>query len=269
MNRKTLAMLRQRVSELCKIAGEESSDLPGVCSDLFCGTSGALALSIACASGEVDREHLEAIADLANSHENSQVRELFERFLPEHQRVKRLGPSIDAAALLAMKGDADKGEQLFWETSDVTCRNCHRIGDRGVMVGPDLTDIGLRQKPAEILNSLLDPSAKVDPKFQTHSVLTEDGTVVNGVIVEETSDSIHLVDASGKRHQVSVDDITTRRPSDKSVMPDRLLAGFTAQQAADLMSYLFGPVSADQSTPRESSSGRYGGPRPSGRRTDS
>jgi hypothetical protein len=57
-------------------------------------------------------------------------------------------------------------------------------------------------------------------------------------VVSEDTDSISLVEASGKPIVIHRDDIETIKPMNVSVMPERILAEFTAQQAADMMAFL-------------------------------
>ena len=178
------------------------------------------------------------------------IRDLFERFLPEERRVKRLGNSIDAAQLLAIEGNVDSGRKLFMEASDVNCRQCHQVGGKGIAVGPDLSGVGAKQKPAEILESILRPSAKIDMKYRGTLILTVDGETISGMITKEDDDAVMLVEASGKSKRVLQEDIEVIKPMDISVMPERLFAEFTAQQAADLLAFLAAQkVVVDAETP--------------------
>ncbi len=201
-------------------------------------TCSALQLAIGCCDPTVTEEQRSFVADIASQHADSMVRDLFERFLPEERRVKRLGTSIDAKALLAIRGDVNAGREQYFGSADVSCRQCHRIGDQGVAVGPDLSSIGLQRTPAEILDSILHPSAKIDPKYQGKILLTVDGAVVSGLVISENDHSITVVEASGKARTMPRDEIETVKPLEKSVMPDLMFAEFTSQQAADLLAFL-------------------------------
>lgn len=201
-------------------------------------THDALALALACNESSVDPALRLAIAEVASQQSESVVRDLFERFLPEERRVKRLGSSIDSRALLEVKGDAEAGSVLFFQAADVNCRQCHQIAGQGVAVGPDLSGIGATQQPYEILESMLRPSAKIDAKYRGKLILTVAGKTIAGMVVREETDSITLVETSGKSITVPQDDIELIKPMEISVMPDRLLSEFTAQQAADLLAFL-------------------------------
>ena len=202
-------------------------------------TNDALALAIACCEADVDDTLRMAIADVASRRSDSSVRDLFERFLPEERRVKRLGTTIDAADAVGDRREMwRQGRELFFNASDVNCRQCHQIAGKGIAVGPDLSGIGATQKPAEILESILRPSAKIDAKYRGKLLLTVDGVTVAGMVVREDPESITIVEASGKPTTIPQDEIELIKPMDASVMPERLLSEFTAEQAANLLAFL-------------------------------
>ncbi len=57
---------------------------------------------------------------------NTQVRDLFERFVPDEQKVKRLGSVIRPEQILKLKGNAERGRELFFKSAGLQCVNCHR-----------------------------------------------------------------------------------------------------------------------------------------------
>jgi quinoprotein glucose dehydrogenase len=64
---------------------------------------------------------------------------------------------------------------------------CHRFGDQGERVGPELTGVGGRFARAYIIESILDPSRTIAPSFDTISMVLDSGLVVTGVKVSETN----------------------------------------------------------------------------------
>jgi putative heme-binding domain-containing protein len=118
------------------------------------------------------------------------------------------------------------------------CRNCHRIGEAGTPVGPDLTSIAKQRTRAELLESILDPSRKIDPKFVTYVVETKAGQVHTGLLVERTPDRVTLRAADNKPIDVAAADIEQLVPQQRSLMPDLLFRDLTADQLADLLAYL-------------------------------
>ena len=246
------AKVRQILAQTCPLDEQSVAAIDAVLDS----TNDALALAIACCEPDVNDTLRMAIADVASRRSDSSVRDLFERFLPEQRRVKRLGTIIDPQTLLAINGDAEAGRELFFNASDVNCRQCHQIAGQGIAVGPDLSGIGAAQKPAEILESILRPSAKIDAKYRGKLVLTTDGLTVAGMVVQENPELITIVEASGKPTTILQDEIELIKPMDASVMPERLLSEFTAEQAANLLAFLVAqkqpptpPSNQDAATP--------------------
>lgn len=58
-------------------------------------------------------------------------------------------------------GDAKRGEKIFWEHPVAACKNCHMLKGQGSAVGPALDGIASRKDEAYILESLINPNAKL------------------------------------------------------------------------------------------------------------
>jgi putative heme-binding domain-containing protein len=168
------------------------------------------------------------------------IRDLFERFIPEEQRVQRLGGSIKAADILRLTGDAARGKSLFFDTAGVQCKNCHKIGDQGLALGPDLLQIGKKLDKVKLLESILEPSKTIDPQFVSHLVETTGGELHTGLLVRRTDAEVVLKKADGKEVAIPATEIERSVPQQKSLMPDLLLRDLTPQQAADLLEFLAG-----------------------------
>jgi putative heme-binding domain-containing protein len=182
-------------------------------------------------------ERTELLADAAKLPPGP-VRELFEGYLPADERGgRKLGSNPRPKAILALKGDATRGERLFW-TVGINCGKCHKVGDRGTPVGPDLTTIGKQRSAEDLLQSLLTPSRRVEPKFATYVVETTDGRVIAGTLVKRDEKAVVLREIEGREVVIAVSDVEQLRPSFNSLMPDGQMAGVTAQDAADLLEYL-------------------------------
>jgi putative heme-binding domain-containing protein len=180
----------------------------------------------------------EQIVKAAYAHADVQIRDLFERFVPTEKRVKRLGNAIDVAQLLAVPGEADRGRALFSGNSAAQCKNCHRIGEQGNQVGPELTHIGKKYDRAALLAKIADPSKTIDPKFAAYVVQTSDGKSYLGILVDKTPREVVLRDAQNKQIRIPAGDVEQLLKQSRSLMPDQLLRDMTAQQAADLLTYL-------------------------------
>jgi putative heme-binding domain-containing protein len=166
------------------------------------------------------------------------VRDLFEGYLPvDGHGARKLGSGARPGAILALKGDAGRGEKLFW-SSAVNCGSCHKVGDRGTPVGPDLSAIAKLRPREDLLESILEPSRRVEPKYAAYSAHTADGRSFNGLLVKRDATEVVLRDGQNREVTLATGTVEELRPSRMSLMPDGQLAGLTAQEAADLLAYL-------------------------------
>lgn len=141
------------------------------------------------------------------------------------------------AAPLLDKGDAARGRAVFFEHT-VGCARCHRLEDRGVAVGPDLADAGLRLKPDKIALSILDPNAEVIEGFVQHMVETNDGDRYFGMMRAESGKSLTLYTLEGRKVVIAKGDIAEHRVLATSAMPTNFGKLLTPQDVADLAAYL-------------------------------
>ena len=207
---------------------------------LLASTSGALQLLLAV--DHPKRPLPAAVRDLAvrsgGRHADIQVRDLFERFLPDDQRLLRLGTVIRPQQILDLAGDAGRGRTLFVKSAGVQCRNCHRVGDQGQQLGPDLDGIAKKYQPAALLETILEPSKKIEPKYLAYLVETVQGRVHTGLLVSRSDTEIVLRDPARKTIRIPAGDVELIVPQRKSLMPELLLKDMTAQQVADLLAFL-------------------------------
>ncbi len=203
---------------------------------LLSSPSGALALLHAFDTRRMPDATRKAILAEATMHSDADVRDLFERFVPEEQRAKRLGSVVKPAELLALKGDINRGRKVFLETG--RCVNCHRTDGIGNDIGPDLRQIGKKLDRAKILDSILNPSKNIEPEYVTYLFEMKSGMVYSGLIVSKNKTEIVMKDVQGKIAALAVDDIETLSPQRNSLMPELLFRDMTAQELADLVEYL-------------------------------
>ncbi|MGI9471186.1 MAG: PQQ-dependent sugar dehydrogenase [Rubripirellula sp.] len=184
-----------------------------------------------------DRERLETARERMKS-DPPLTSALFERFLPREERRKRLGDSIDVEAVMASRGDGNRGRERFMNNQSMQCLLCHRVQGSGQSVGPDLDAIGAKRSRRELLESILLPSKLIDPKFGSHQVLTSDGRVLTGLLVMDTNEQVVIRMADGKNHTIEKGDIETRRIQSESLMPSGLAANMTSEELCDLLAFL-------------------------------
>jgi putative heme-binding domain-containing protein len=161
-------------------------------------------------------------------------RDLFDRFLPESQRRKVLGPDFKPATLLAMKGDATRGKTSFAGI----CIACHRANGVGIDFGPDLSHIGTKWNRAAMLEQLIAPSKVIDPQWQLTTLELKTGDNKVGFIAARSDTELTLKMAGGLTEKIANTQITKTTTAPISMMPEGLLQSMTAQEAADLLEYL-------------------------------
>jgi putative heme-binding domain-containing protein len=88
------------------------------------------------------------------------------------------------------------------------------------------------------LESILEPSKTIDPKFAALLVETSDGQVVTGLPLKQDDAGIVLRQVDGKEVTIATKDVETVAPQQKSLMPELLLQDLTAEQVADLLEFM-------------------------------
>jgi putative heme-binding domain-containing protein len=193
------------------------------------------ARALALNSGNAEQTR-QLVATLAKTPANP-LRELFDGYLPPDPQGRKLGSNPRPATILALRGNVQRGEELFFNT-ELKCVTCHKIGDRGTSLGPDLSRIGAERTRAELLDSLLNPSARIDPQYAAFNIRTKDDKTYMGIITRRNDVELVFRDANNREITLDADDVDSVRPSRLSLMPEGLLSGLTAQEAADLLDYL-------------------------------
>jgi len=225
------------LDELTTATGEETSTTPLI-DQLFSSTSGALAVLYAIDENRLPLPVRNQVVEKGTTHVDVIVRDLFERFVPEEKRTKRLGSVIDTMAILEVTGQAVHGKKLFFESATVACRNCHQIRGKGRKLGPDLSGIGKKYSRVEILESIVEPSKKIDPKFAQYIVETTKGLVLSGLLISRDEKQVVLADVEAKQKRIPTSEVEFMAPQRKSLMPELLLRDMSLQQVADLLAYL-------------------------------
>ncbi len=158
-----------------------------------------------------------------------------------HLRFRRKSSSAAieklAQAALSRAGNADRGRTVFFHEKS-ECLKCHRWGDHGERIGPDLTGIGHRFARIHLIESILEPNRTIAPSYQTMIVAMKDGRVLTGMKTAETDGLVTLADNQGKKHTLARTDIDDQRPSAQSIMPEGLHNQLTTEEFVDLIAFL-------------------------------
>jgi putative heme-binding domain-containing protein len=128
--------------------------------------------------------------------------------------------------------------QMFQVAS---CVACHRLNGTGNQIGPDLAKLDEKWKAGDILREVLDPSAKINEKFQTWIFQTTDGRVITGLILEEDANQVKIIEnplAKVEPVVLKTSEIDERQKSPQSIMPKGLLDKLTRDEILDLIAYI-------------------------------
>ena len=134
--------------------------------------------------------------------------------------------------------DFANGQKMF---AAALCSQCHRMGGAGGAQGPDLTGLGVRTAAADMLTSIIQPSAVVSDQYANSEISRVDGGKTIGRILNEEGDKLQLaVSAFDPSIQISVNrsDILAIDRSTVSPMPAGLLNSLNEQEVVNLMAYL-------------------------------
>ena len=101
-----------------------------------------------------------------------------------------------------------------------------------------MSHVGKQLTRAQILQSILTPSEKINPKFVTYLAETSQGRIITGLLIEKNKQRVVLRNARNQRIEIQASDLELLVPQPKSLMPDLLFKDLSAKQLADLIAYL-------------------------------
>ena len=174
----------------------------------------------------------------AIKHPDSNIRVLYEKFIPADERPKRLGEAIAADDILKLTGDSKRGREIFDKSSAAQCKSCHAVQGFGGSLGPELTNIGKKYERRALLETIIEPSKAIAPEFVPYVLETTSGQVYAGFLVEHNANGVVLKDVKGQLVRVAAGEIESLAAQPKSLMPELILSQLTAQDAADLLAFL-------------------------------
>lgn len=135
--------------------------------------------------------------------------------------------------VLTMSGDAARGHEVY----RAICSTCHRKGEEGRDIGPNLATVGA-WSPEQLLTNILDPNREVAPNFMLYAVELKDGRALAGIIAAETETGVTLKGLDGTEQSFARSEIVSLKATGSSPMPDGLEGTVNMQQMADLITFL-------------------------------
>ncbi len=149
--------------------------------------------------------------------------------LDEERRVR-------LRSIITDKGDPVAGKKVFFGKG--TCHLCHRVGDRGGQVGPDLSLIGQIRNRYDLIESIGLPNATFARGYESMMVTLKDGTTHIGRFGHRTEHYFELFNSQGRKLRFKHDDVFQVSESRQSVMPEGLDRLMTRDELNDLVAYL-------------------------------
>ncbi|MBL8819525.1 MAG: HEAT repeat domain-containing protein [Planctomyces sp.] len=131
---------------------------------------------------------------------------------------------------------AAQGEQVF-RNEQLGCLKCHGIAGAGGLVGPDMVSLGASAQPDYLLESLLDPNAKVKENYHTIVVATIEGKVISGIQIQQSDTTLTLRLADNTVVNVARSDVEESSQG-VSLMPEGLVDTLTDAELAGLVRFL-------------------------------
>jgi putative heme-binding domain-containing protein len=157
--------------------------------------------------------------------------------------------SLTRAAAKHVPGDREAGEKLF--QGDGNCWLCHMVSGKGGRVGPDLSSVGSRRSPEFLAAKIRDPNKNLAPgqtepgkewpyDAEAITLVTPDGKMVRGVLRNEDTFSIQIMDLQEDLHSYMKKNLREVTHEGKSLMPAFDEDILSAVQLRDLVAYLDG-----------------------------
>ncbi len=178
---------------------------------------------------------LEASLELSDAVEKSGSKELKTKLksVASRQNVDTLKAAY-AGALYG--GDAIRGSQIFYNHQNAQCIRCHSYGDLGGSAGPRLNGVAQRITREQILEALINPSARLAPGYGMITLELKNGNTISGILKEDKPNLVTI--KVGNRPDTSVvqGDIKSRKYATSSMPPMRLL--LTKKEIRDVVSFI-------------------------------
>ena len=138
---------------------------------------------------------------------------------------------------LSISGSPERGKQVFLEV----CSKCHKIGNVGYEVGPDLLSVTNRPKE-QLMTDILMPNLIIEDGYEEYLAQTTDGRLITGIIAKQSPTAVTLRRAKGEEDTILRSNLTNLRSLSLSSMPEDLERSISIEGMADLLAFLKSPL---------------------------
>jgi len=133
-------------------------------------------------------------------------------------------------------GDRGIGARLFRNHPAAQCLRCHSWEEDPNSVGPSLRNIADKLDRQQLLEALIEPSARLAPGYGSVSLTLKDGSQANGILLEENVSEIFLRTNQAEPLKIEKARIAERRNNPSSMPP---MGGILSKrEIRDLVKYL-------------------------------
>jgi putative heme-binding domain-containing protein len=181
------------------------------------------------ATGKFPKDLYDEVSELMLNHPDQTIRIQASQYFSSGA-----GHSYDIPSVAAFSSDPAKGKLIF--TSK--CSSCHRVGDIGMDIGPELTQIKKKFDKQALMDAIVNPSSGIVFGYEAWTIQTNDGQSHFGFLVADGKEAVVVKDLSGTRHAIQAKDILSRQKSEKSLMPEASGLALNDQELADVVGFL-------------------------------
>jgi putative heme-binding domain-containing protein len=155
--------------------------------------------------------------------------------------------SVEKKAPAEMPGDAAHGKSLF--DGSAACATCHMMNGKGGRLGPDLTAAGSARSIDYLIESVRNPSRRLaqgiseamkefSQEYETVNVVTADGTKLQGVVLNEDSFTLQMMDLREQIHLFDKDKLKSFQKTRESLMPAYDTKTLSDKDLQDILAYM-------------------------------
>jgi cytochrome c oxidase cbb3-type subunit III len=155
--------------------------------------------------------------------------------------------SVEKKVSAAETGDAAHGKTLFY--GDAACATCHMVNGKGGRLGPDLSSTGSSRSIEYLAESVRSPSKRLaegiseplkdfSQEYETATVVTADGTKLQGVVLNEDSFTVQMLDTREQLHSFEKAKLRSYEKTRESLMPVYDAKALPDKDLKDLIAFL-------------------------------
>lgn len=160
-----------------------------------------------------------------------------EKLISKLNPIRSTGSSTESFSETLYGGDARMGRYIFTSNPTAQCVRCHTLGnEEGGTVGPPLGGIGDRLTREQLLEALVEPSARLAPGYGSVRLTLKDNQVITGILLEETKEEIRLRTSEAEPMEIPVSRIAKRENLASGMPPMKTL--MSKREIRDVIEFL-------------------------------